>query len=247
VESALAVLEERFSTRVTTIVVATAMHSVVRTRSGNADPYSPMKARELAIARELFPKVRVRYGDDLRSLIKLAALGNTIDFFRKPEDILPDMERQLEFTVDNIDQFARKLTSARRILFLADNAGEVLFDLPLMSRLRRTARVTYAVKSAPVQDDTTIEDLVKSGLRARVGDVITTGTATPGVDFSQASGEFLAAFARADLVFAKGMGYYESLTELPAIGRVFHCLMAKCEPVANDIGVPPGSYVAMVR
>jgi len=77
--------------------------------------------------------------------------------------------------------------------------------------------------------------------------VITTGTATPGIIFSQASDEFKREFQSADLIFAKGMGYYESLSELPAQGKVFYCLMAKCQPVADSLKVPLNSYVALLR
>lgn len=103
------------------------------------------------------------------------------------------------------------------------------------------------VKASPVQDDVTPEDIRQAGLEAEFGKVITTGTATPGIDFSVASAQFKHEFESADLIFAKGMGYYESLSELPARGRVFHCLMAKCEPVADSLRVPLNSYVAMLR
>jgi uncharacterized protein with ATP-grasp and redox domains len=43
------------------------------------------------------------------------------------------------------------------------------------------------------------------------------------------------------------MGYYESLSELPAEGKVFYCLRAKCQPVADALKVPLNSYVAMFR
>ncbi len=76
---------------------------------------------------------------------------------------------------------------------------------------------------------------------------MTTGTATPGIDFSQASDDFKKAFESADFVFAKGMGYYETLEELPAEGRIFFCLKAKCGPVAASLKVPLNSYVAMLH
>ena len=76
---------------------------------------------------------------------------------------------------------------------------------------------------------------------------MTTGTATPGVLFELASDEFKRAFAEADFIFAKGMGYYETLEELPAEGRIFFCLKAKCAPVARSLKVPPGSYVAKLH
>ena len=113
--------------------------------------------------------------------------------------------------------------------------------------MRQLAQVIYVVKAFPVQNDVTLEEIRRAGLEAEIGEVITTGTATPGIDFSLASAEFKHEFEAADLIFAKGMGYYESLSELPAQGRVLHCLKAKCKPVADSLGVPLNSYVAMLR
>ena len=113
--------------------------------------------------------------------------------------------------------------------------------------MRQWASVAYVVKGSPVQDDVTLEDVRLAGLEAELGEIMTTGTATPGIDFSLASAKFKREFHAADLIFAKGMGYYESLSELPAEGRVFYCLRAKCQPVADSLGVPLNSYVAMLR
>jgi uncharacterized protein with ATP-grasp and redox domains len=77
--------------------------------------------------------------------------------------------------------------------------------------------------------------------------VITTGTDTPGVDMDMASDEFKLEFEAADLVLAKGMGYWEALTELSPRGKVFHLLKAKCRPVADSLGVGVNSYVAVLR
>ena len=76
---------------------------------------------------------------------------------------------------------------------------------------------------------------------------MTTGMASPGIIFQKAPESFTAAWKEADLIFAKGMGFYEGLTELPPENKIFYCLMAKCEPVARSIGVPLGSYVAFFR
>jgi uncharacterized protein with ATP-grasp and redox domains len=37
------------------------------------------------------------------------------------------------------------------------------------------------------------------------------------------------------------------LSELTPEGRCFYCLMAKCTPVADSLGVPINSYVAMLQ
>jgi len=89
--------------------------------------------------------------------------------------------------------------------------------------------------------------LDRFGLTKDLPQVITTGTDTPGVDMVQASTEFKAAFKAADLVISKGMGYWETLSELPAEGKVFYLLKAKCQPVADSLNVALNSYVALLR
>jgi len=103
------------------------------------------------------------------------------------------------------------------------------------------------VKESPVQNDITRADLEKFGLARELPRVITTGTDTPGVDMDMASEEFKAEFEAADLVLAKGMGYWETLSELPPQGKVFYLLKAKCKPVADSLGVTLNGYVALLR
>jgi uncharacterized protein with ATP-grasp and redox domains len=158
-----------------------------------------------------------------------------------------DIRREVRFVIDDTTHFEAKLNDANKILYLADNAGEVFFDLPLVRWMRKSARVLYVVKESPVQNDITIEDIRYAGLEEEVDEVMTTGTATPGIDFARASAQFLQEYETADLIFAKGMGYYEALSEFPAEGKVFHCLITKCGPVSRSLGVPENSFVAMLR
>jgi len=245
-EESLKILQDNFSTDGVSIVVATKIHDAIKQITQNPDPYREMKDKEIAVARELSRQKKV----DPRSFIsclRFAALGNTIDFFKPLDVIRQDMKGEVDFVIDDSEQFEVKLRHAGRVIYLADNAGEMFFDSPLIGWMRQWASVAYVVKAAPVQDDVTLEDIRRAGLEAELGEIITTGTATPGIDFSLASAEFKREFHSADLIFAKGMGYYESLTELPAEGRVFHCFRAKCQPVADSLGVPLNSYVAMLR
>ncbi len=228
-------------------MIATSIHRVIKEITGNPDPYRAIKEKEMAIARELYPEVRLQYKDDLQGCLKLAAKANTIDFFRNPGVIRDALRKPLSFVIDDSSHFETKLKDVSKVLYLADNAGEIYFDLPLIKKLRQFADVTYVVKSLPVQNDASLEDIRRAGLDSQFGRIITTGTASPGIVFSLASTQFKQEFASADLVFAKGMGHYESLSELPCEGRFFYCLMAKCKPVAASIGVPLNSYVAMLR
>lgn len=247
IKEATKVLDNEFSYSQVSIVVATKIHEVVKEITHNPDPYRAMKERESMIARESYPELRSRYKGSLHGCLRLAAAANVIDFFRDSGSIREDIRKTVNFALDDSQRLEAKLKDVRKILYLADNAGELYFDLPLVNWMQQFAQVIYVVKPSPVQDDLTLEDLKRSGLQDKFGKVMSTGIASPGVVFSLASIKFQEEFESADLVFAKGMGHYEALSEFPAEGKFFHCLMAKCQPVADSLGVPIKSYVAMLQ
>jgi len=247
IDQGLKLLGREFSTDKTSIAVATLLHRVVREVTGNADPYSRMKKAEVDMAKSLRRGWQTDHEGSLKNRIVLAVRGNNIDFFKDMKQIKEGLRMPVEFAIDDTPQLERKLENAKAILYLADNAGEVFFDLPLVERLEDFAPVTYVVKDSPVQNDMTLDDLERFGLAEELSMVITTGTDTPGVDMAMASEEFKAEFEAADLVLAKGMGYWETLSELPPRGKVFYLLKAKCEPVADSLGVALNSYVALLR
>ena len=261
-EEAMKILDDKFSYSQLSIVIATKIHKVVREVTHNPDPYRAMKEREMTLSRELYPELSLQteaasrrrgrkrsnlYKDKLRGYLKLAAAANAIDFFREPSSIKEDIRKAVSFAVDDSEQLEEKLKDAGRVLYLADNAGELYFDLPLFEYMRRFVNVIYVVKPSPVQDDLTLEDVRRSGLESEFGKVMSTGIASPGTIFSLASTQFKREIESADLIFAKGMGHYEALSELPTEGKFFYCLMAKCRPVADSLGVPINSYVAMLQ
>ena len=268
-KQAMEVLDTEFSYDQVSIVVATKIHDVIRNVTGNPDPYRAMKEKEMEIAQELYLELSLRaeapsqscepkewqaarrqrsniYKNDFLNCLKLAAAANAIDFFKEPSLIKEDMRKPINFVLDDSGGLEARLKDANKVLYLADNAGEIYFDLPLVKWTKQFANVIYAVKPSPVQNDATMEDIKRAGLEAEFGTIITTGVASPGVVFSLASDEFRLEFESADLIFAKGMGHYEALSELPKQGRFFYCLMAKCKPVADSLGVPVNSYVAMM-
>jgi len=247
IEEGLKLLDSEFSLEKTSISVSTRLHRVIRTVTGNPDPYRQMKDTEVKMAKDLLKTQRSNPGRDLRSCLKFAVRGNAIDFFRDLKTIEEDLKNPVEFALDDTQKLETMLEGIKAILYLADNVGEVFFDLPLVRRLRDFAPVTYVVKESPVQNDITLADLERFGMARELPRVITTGTDTPGVEMAIASVEFKAEFEAASLVLAKGMGYWETLSELPARGKVFYLLKAKCQPVASSLGVPPNSYVALLR
>jgi len=242
IEAGLKIVEQDFSYDGITITIATKIHSAVKEITGNPDPYRGMKDEEMRISRELCQELRPP--QNFKGLLRLSVLGNSLDFFRGADSIEREQGQPVEFAVDDTARFEEELGRATKVLYLADNAGEVFFDLPLVKWMEQKAEVTYVVKESPAANDITLDDLKRTGLDSELRKVITTGTATPGVILSQASEEFKRELKSSDLVLAKGMGYYEAFSELPGEGKIFFCLRAKCQPVADSLRVPLNSYVA---
>jgi len=234
---------ERLSPDTVPADLSNEFHPVIKKLSGNPDPYRERKLREIEMAKLAFSKIRPRR--DLRSCVEIAAQGNAIDFFVDPESLDRELSVKPNFVIDDIAKLERKLGGIKDILYLADNAAEVFFDLPLLAFLGKDARVGYVVKESPVQNDLAIEDIRLMRLRFPVE--IIPSPATVGFYPDRASPKLRERFERADLVVAKGMGNYETLSELPENGKFFYIFRAKCGPVARSLDVKVGDYVAMLR
>ncbi len=239
-----AVLRAQFSTNRIPTEIAALAQKAVRQASGNADPFKDVKRREQELSARVIGTITSRLEDGPEALFRLAALGNTVDFFKDLDTVAEEMARPVNFVLNQIPVFLNRLQEARCVLLLADNAGECHFDLPLYRMLLEGGReAVYIVKEQPVQNDLTLEDLAEYGLKEAFGRVEGTGTDSPGLDLKAASPEFKHLYEKADIILAKGMGYFETFSEA-GDRRVFHLLRAKCAPVASALGVPEGSYVA---
>lgn len=229
--------------------IAGEMQRAIRNAAGNMDPFASVKEKEMDLAASLFAEVRPHFGNDLDSVLSLAALGNSIDFFLDFETIKREMRQPVRFARNDSAALDILLNNLHKgmILYFADNAGECYFDLPLIRKMEEYAEVTYVVKESPVQNDLTMEDLMRSGIRDEFKKVITTGTDSPGLDLSLIPADFREKLYTADLLFAKGMGYYETLPDINITTPRFFLLKAKCAPIAESLNVPQKSYVAFLK
>ncbi|MEM3797839.1 MAG: ARMT1-like domain-containing protein, partial [Candidatus Bathyarchaeia archaeon] len=150
-----------------------------------------------------------------------------------------------DLVVDDTGKIYELAKNSREVLYLTDNAGEIVFDTLLVEQLKNMGlTVIVAVKGGPVLNDATLEDAETSGMNKIADKVITTGTDAVGLVPKEASTEFLSIYESVDMVFAKGMGYAETLTEYKL--KKPHALLfrTKCEPVANFFAVPRNKNVA---
>jgi len=141
------------------------------------------------------------------------------------------------FAVDHSRQFRESLAASRALLFLLDNAGEIVFDKLLIEQLCQFTAVTAVVKKAPIINDVTLEDAHQVGLTAFCP-VIDNGGAFIGSPLSQIPAEFRQRLGAADMIVGKGQGNYETIDDFP--GNVFLILKAKCEVIARHMGVRKG-------
>lgn len=220
------------------------VHRVVRQQVGDGDPYRIAKQISTREALALYPQFRALLAgadDPLETAVRLSIAGNVIDFGPTAEYSLCDVvERVLAqpLEIDDRAAFREGLIRTDQVLYLADNAGETVFDRLLIEVL--DAPVVYAVKGGPILNDATTEDALAAGID-HVAEVISTGSDALGTILYRCSEKFRKLFNEAQLVIAKGQANYETLSE--GGGRVFFLLQTKCPVIARDVGVPVGSIV----
>jgi uncharacterized protein with ATP-grasp and redox domains len=241
---ALAIIDGEFHPGAIPALIANRYHLEIQRITGNPDPFLQHKRAETTLLKRHFRAVAPGFPDTLESLLKLAVLGNTVDFFRSEQEVKREFSNKIHFAISHLAAFQELLDrETGTILYLADNAGEQFFDLPLVRHLRGLGRqVFYVIKGAPIQNDLSRADLDDSGLYAALEPVLTTGARTVGLVLGEASSAFQEAFQQASIIVAKGMGHFETLSHLPD-PRLFFLLQAKCVAVAQSLGVSRGSFL----
>ena len=218
--------------------IAFEIHKIVRQKTNTIDPYKQAKDQAtqeaLALYAELKNKVSTA-SDRLEMAVRIAIAGNIIDLgVNDSYDIKASLSRVLtqSFAINDLPALRKCLSECSSILYLADNAGETVFDRVLIEEFNKP--VTYVVKAAPIINDATREDAVAAGIES-VAEIIDNGSQAPGTMFEQCSESFMQHFQQAELIIAKGQANYESLSDQSA--PLFFLLQAKCNVIARDLGI----------
>jgi len=230
-------------------MVGRRIHRRIRTLLGDDDPYRALKDRFNRHALQLYPALKRRVeeaSDPFQAALRVAIAGNSIDFAALDDVTESSVNTLMESAWDrpllgSPGGLRQAADAAPSILYLADNAGEIVFDRLLIERLPLD-RVTVAVRGAPVINDATIEDARAAGLTELV-DVIDNGSDVPGTVLEECSPAFRRRFDEAPLILAKGMGNYETLNTMSG-HSVHFLLIAKCPLVAEHLGCRVGDFVA---
>lgn len=213
---------------------------------GNPDPYRSAKIAQnkAALRLEETAKRTIEASFDrvARALI-ISCIGNVIDLGAQDSFDLEDefsSASEQDFARADLDEFRKRLSGARKLLLIADNSGEILFDRIFLDTLPPAVAKTVVVKSGPIINDATVDDALMVGLD-RTARIITTGGSELGVKLEDCPGELLQELRDADIILAKGHANFETLNE-ENMG-IFFLLKAKCDVVAHELGVATGSLV----
>jgi len=230
-------------------------YALLKKINHSQDPYKGIKQKSNCIALRLYPKLKnkVRHSKDrLLTALELSIAGNIIDFGAKNnlnvhaelrKILAKENKSVLNKSIFHYSDFIRGLKKAKNILYLADNAGEVVFDRVLIEQLRRIypGRVIYyAVKGKPVINDALAEDARKCGVQ-RVAQIISNGNDAPGTVLALCSKEFRGIYKSVDMVISKGQGNFETLSRNRR--PIFFLFMVKCPVVAEETGCAIGDIV----
>ncbi len=229
--------------------IATRVHRLLRDETG-VDPYRQIKETYNNIAYKQLPAVRHlvdKAADRLEAGVRVAIAGNIIDFgiFESV-----DLDRsladsfQLPLSQEEYQEFYRAVDKAQSILYLCDNAGEIVFDRVLLEELRnRGKKVTAVVKGAPVINDATLVDAAFAGLQ-ECAEVIDNGSDGIGTLLEECSPRFIDRYRSADLIISKGQANFETLVKT-GDNRIFFLFKVKCPVVADVLKREHGDIVLM--
>ena len=220
------------------------VHRIVREMTGVRDPYKLPKEEATRNALQLLPRLReivAQASDPLEQAVRIAITGNIIDLAPGIQFTLEaTLERVLHqpFAINGLETLRQALSQAESVLYLADNAGETVFDRVLIETLEQP--IIYAVKGGPTLNDATREDAVAAGIE-EVAEIVSTGSDAPGTVLESCSPAFRQLYDEAKVIIAKGQANHEALGE--GDRRLFFLLQVKCPVLGREIGVEPGSIV----
>lgn len=227
------------------------VHRYIKECTGIEDPYVELKEEYNKIAEEICDTFKLkdvvsRSEHPFETACNLAIAGNIIDFsvytYVDKKQIEATITESISNKLDNelLATFKEKIQASKKILYIGDNAGEIVFDKLLVELLPKD-KTTYVVKGGPLVNDALMEDAVAVGMTELVP-VIDVGCDCQGVIMDLCSQAFKKCFDEADLIISKGQANYETLSHIKD-KDIFYLLKAKCQNIADHIGCPRNASV----
>lgn len=221
---------------------------MLKEHTGNPDPYKALRRKY----NEMFLKTAAELDartESIEDAVKLAILGNIVDFGPMHENVEQDAQAlfekadSLSLFVDDRAQLVKELESAKSLLYLGDNCGEICLDMLLIKRIRENypaLKIYFAVRGEAIINDNIEEDAYFVGMD-RYAEIISNGGYYPGTELDHAGEAFLSVYKNADIIISKGQGNFESLSEREE--NIYFMLMTKCPTIAKRAGTPEKALI----
>ena len=187
--------------------------------------------------------------DPLALALRFSQIGNFIDFGAmdsvddaKLMEFLEQAET-LPLSEDTYAKFTGNLKTAKKLVYMTDNCGEIVLDKLLLETIAGIAphvEKTIIVRGEPVLNDATMEDALQVGIE-KCGKVIPNGTNIAGTYIPWVSAEAKKALEEADILISKGQGNFESLHGCGL--NIYYLFLCKCQWFMERFGLPQYSGV----
>ncbi|NWF66268.1 MAG: DUF89 family protein [Campylobacterales bacterium] len=216
------------------------------------DLYSTQKELAIIKAKTLFEYTKdivQNANDKLLFAIKASIAGNVLDLATPTNFCLDEEISKIfsnNFEIDNHEELKNDILIAKKIVYLADNAGENIFDNILLKTIKSinpTCKIFYATRSKPIINDITYHEALKCG-HEEFAEVVDSGVDSPGFIFEKSTDKFLKLFEDCDFVISKGMGNFETL-ESYKDKKIYFLFKVKCNIVATHINKNVGDIICM--
>src|SRR6056297_294917 len=229
-----------------TPIVAREIHAMIRDYLNEPDPYREQKIQSNDQAKSLVDELKNKIEnarDPWNLSLRYAIAGNIIDYGPGHKFDIKETIQQIEkakLAIDQSDQLIKKIKNSGNVLYLGDNAGEIVFDKLFLQTLNHP-NVTFVTRGAPVINDVTLKEAKEVGMN-EVAKVIDNGWDAPSTVLKKTNQVFKKAFEEADLIIAKGQGNFEGLMHEDD-PRLWFLLMVKCQIIGDFLGVKKGDIV----
>ena len=226
------------------------VYKIVINSTNVKDPYKDIKRKQNNLILNNYFNLRqtiLNTKDPLFEAVKFAVIGNVIDFgINEVVDFEEDIKNSFKkgIAINDYNLLERDLKLSKRILYIGDNSGEIVFDKLLISLIKEIypdIDITFACRSEPIINDVLIKDALQVGID-EYAKVISSGMNLPGTILRYVNNEFMEELRRSDLVIAKGQGNFEGLEE-EKMEKIYFLLKAKCNVVADYLGCRVGDLI----
>lgn len=230
------------------------VYSVIRRSLG--DPYADIRRRSNRVVLPLLPRLReyvIASEDPLETAVRLAVAGNIVDYGALDRFSVDPEERIIEDAVEralkakpriyDYERLRDDLESARTVMIVLDNAGEIVFDKLLAETISSELgprKFVFVVRSVPFINDATLSDAEAVGLTKIPGAEVRTMRCGTLEEYREFVGELETWIEESDVVISKGQGNFELLSDYKGM---YFLLTVKCEPIASYLGAEIGDIV----